>query len=490
MEHSFDLATFKKAYDKMIAKNDKTWRSMYGYDYTSRLKEYSLEEVNNIINSTSLVEQQKLSRNYFEKSGLYSRIIYHYATLLVYAGLLIPNPSYGKQLSTPHIAKRYYSATEYVDRMSLPEVMTRMSIRVLVDGTYYGIIQTLTKDDFVLFDLPSTYCRSRYVDLKGNEIIEFDVAYFNNIIDLDLRREALSTYPKVVANYYNRWSKGKEKTSWMRIPSEIGVCFSIFNARPLFLETIPATIRYDDAVDRQRERELEEIKKIIVQKIPHMPDGSLLFEPDEAEVIHRGTVGMMKGNKNISVLTTYADVDAIVSKTSVDNDTSSLDKMKENIYTEAGVSSQVFATVGAQTLMLSIINDMSLMMILARKYARFVSRVINQLFSNSNISFTYKILPLSLFNRSDFITDTLKLAQSGYSYLLPAIASGLNQREIVGIKSLENDVLELKDVFIPLSSSYTESQGKVGAPEKKLEDKAEKTIKNEESIDRQGQGGS
>jgi hypothetical protein len=365
-----------------------------------------------------------------------------------------------------------------------------MSIRVLVDGTYYGIIQTLTKDDFVLFDLPSTYCRSRYVDLKGNEIIEFDVAYFNNIIDLDLRREALSTYPKVVANYYNLWSKGKKKTSWMRIPSEIGVCFSIFNARPLFLETIPATIRYDDAVDRQRERELEEIKKIIVQKIPHMPDGSLLFEPDEAEVIHRGTVGMMKGNKNISVLTTYADVDAIVSKTSVDNETSSLDKMKENIYTEAGVSSQVFATVGAQTLMLSIINDMSLMMILARKYARFVSRVINQLFSNSNISFTYKILPLSLFNRSDFITDTLKLAQSGYSYLLPAIASGLNQREIVGIKSLENDVLELKDMFIPLSSSYTESQGKVGAPEKKLEDKAEKTIKNEESIDRQGQGGS
>ena len=130
------------------------------------------------------------------------------------------------------------------------------------------------------------------------------------------------------------------------------------------------------------------------------------------------------------------------------------------------------------------------MMIIARKYSRFLTYIINNLFGNSNLSFTYNILPLSEYNRSDFITDTLKLAQSGYSYLLPAIASGLNQREIVGIKSLENDVLELKDVFIPLSSSYTESQGKVGAPEKKLEDKAEKTIKNEESIDRQGQGGS
>jgi hypothetical protein len=32
-------------------------------------------------------------------------------------GLLIPNPSVGKKLSTPHIEKRYYSALEYVERM-------------------------------------------------------------------------------------------------------------------------------------------------------------------------------------------------------------------------------------------------------------------------------------------------------------------------------------------------------------------------------------
>jgi len=31
--------------------------------------------------------------------------------------------------------------------------------------------------------------------------------------------------------------------------------------------------------------------------------------------MHDGAVGMMKGNKNISVLTTYADVEAVISKT-------------------------------------------------------------------------------------------------------------------------------------------------------------------------------
>ena len=112
------------------------------------------------------------------------------------------------------------------------------------------------------------------------------------------------------------------------------------------------------------------------------------------------------------------------------------------------------------------------------------------MFSNSNITFKYSILPISLYNRSDYITDTLKLAQSGYSFLLPALASGLSQRELINIKSLENDVLKLNEVLVPLSSSYTQSSNEVGAPEKKDEDKAVKTIQNEDAIDHQGQGGS
>ncbi|MBQ6628072.1 MAG: hypothetical protein IJH65_04570 [Methanobrevibacter sp.] len=68
----------------------------------------------------------------------------------------------------------------------------------------------------------------------------------------------------------------------------------MFEAVPLFLNVIPATMQYDDTVDTERERDLEEIRKIIVQKIPHLTDGGLLFEPQEAEVIHEGTVGMLK----------------------------------------------------------------------------------------------------------------------------------------------------------------------------------------------------
>lgn len=486
-----DIATFKKISDELIAKNDEAWKNSYSVWDHRATREYKPEEIAQIIESGSLLDQQKLSRNYFDRNGLYKRIILYYATILTYSGLLIPNPSFGKKLSSPQISKRYYQALDYLDKIHLAEVMTRMSIYALIYGCYYGIIQKATKDEFILFDLPASYSRSRYVDIYGNEIVEFNVSYFNTISDLDMRKEALNTYPKVVSTYYKRWLNGREKTPWVKLPAEVGVCFSFFeDNRPLFLHVIPATIQYDDAVDTERERELEEIRKIIVQKIPHLTDGQLLFEPEEAAVIHKGTVGMMKGNKNVSVLTTYADVEAILSKTSADNVSTSLEKMLQNVYAQAGVSAQIFAPVGSQVLLISITNDMSLMMILGNKYSRFFTKVVNDLFSNGNINFKWMLLPISYYNKKDFIDESFKLAQSGYSFLLPALASGLSQRELMNIKELENDVLKLPKVLIPLSSAYTQSDKGPGAPEKNPEDKADKTIQNENAIDHQGQGGS
>ena len=40
-------------------------------------------------------------------------------------------------------------------------------------------------------------------------------------------------------------------------------------------------IKYGEAVKLSKERDKEEIRKVIVQKIPHLNDGRLLFEPDE-----------------------------------------------------------------------------------------------------------------------------------------------------------------------------------------------------------------
>lgn len=487
------ISSYSKAQQKMIATSDNTYGTLgtSRARYLERIREYTPEKIERIITSGSLAEQQALSRNFFYKDGYYKQIIIHYATLLKYAGLLIPNPSLGKKLSTSHISKRYYNAIDYVEKMNLPVFLTDCATRALIDGCYYGVVVQLDKQNFSVLDLPSGYCQTRYKDLNGDDLIEFDVSYFNSIVDLTAKEQALASYPKFIRDAYKKWQKQKSSNSWVIIPSDIGICFPFFDGRPLFLSVIPASLEYDDAIQTEQDRDAEEIRKILVQKIPHLQDGRLLFEPDEAAEMHAGAVGMLKGNKNISVLTTYADVDAVVSKTTGESTSKTLEQIEKNIYAQAGVSGQIFSSTGSSTLDASIKNDIALMMYLANKFSRFITNSINRIYGNTNITFKYQILPVSIHNMDKFVDQSFKLSGSGYSYLLPVVALGLSQRDIVNLKELENDVLKLGEKLIPLSSSYTQSSdNSAGRPKLDDSEKAEKTIKNEESLDNQAGGGS
>lgn len=484
---NFSLSTFSRASKQMVATNDCAYsdRTPFSVRRLARLKDYTPEEIQSIIESGSLSEQQKLSRNYFHKDGYYKQIIIHYATLLMYQALLIPNPSNGKKLSDPRIQKRYYSALEFVENMQPQTQFINCALKALIDGAYYGVRVGTDKKTLSLLDLPAGYAVSNFKDAQGNDIVEFDVSYFNTLTD---KKQALAAYPKIVQKAYHQWNEGKRTSRWVMLPSDIGVCFPFFDGRPLFLSIIPATIEYDEAVATERERDQEEIRKIIVQKIPHLTDGRLLFEPDEALEMHQGAVGMTKKNKNMTVLTTYGDVDAIVSKTSADNSDSMLTRMEQNIFAQGGVSGQIFAATGSSSVESSLVNDLALMMYLANKLSNFMTNLLNAQFGNGNVSFKYLILPITWHNQQSYVDNSFKLSSSGYSFLMPAMAMGLSQRDLGSLKDLENELMKLDEKLIPLASSYTQSGSKDSEEKDAQDDKSEKTDK-ENPLNPQDQGG-
>lgn len=490
--HNFDLASFRKAQDTMIATSSNSYGSHFGYNYRDKVRDYTEEEVKKIIESGSLSAQQALSRNYFNKDGFYKQLVMHYATLLKYYGILIANPTMGKSLSTSHISKRYFQALDFVDKMNLQTILVDWAQKILVNGCYYGILINTDKLNFCVLDLPIDYCLTRLKDFQGNDIIEFDVSYFNSL-DEETRKKALAVYPDFVVKAYRKWNKGKLSSKWVIIPGNMGICFPMFDQRPFFLNVIPSIIKYGESVETEQERDKEEIRKIIVQKIPHLTDGRLLFEPDEAVEIHSGAVGMVRNNKNTSVLTTYADVDAIVSKASSENSSTALERMQQNIYSQAGVSGEIFAATGGNTTETSINFDTAIMMNLANKFAKFVTNIVNDTFANSNINFKYTILPITYHNEAKYIDGSYKLATAGYSLILPAIAQGLTQRDLVNIKDLENDVLKLTDKLIPPKTAFTQDgeSDNNGRPTKEVGEKKDKTLENEKSMEKsKTQGGS
>lgn len=494
--HNFDLSQFKKAQESMIAKSKAAYSALDSRYYGRKNKKYTRKEIEDIMTNGSEITKRELSRNYFYSDGFYRRIIIYYATLLKFSGLLIPNLA--PQLNGVYDNKamnRYYNALDFIEQNNLPTLFTNFTTRALVDGAYYGAILSADKNNLVVVDLPADYCRSRFKDLNGNDIVEFDLRYFNKLSDDETRNGVLASYPEVITKAYRKLSRGKRSSNWVMLPSDVGICFTPFDeVAPLFLSTVLASLDFDDTVATEKERDKEEIKKIIIQQIPHNNENQLLFEPEEAVEIHAGTVEMMKNNENVSVLTTYADVEVASSKTSTDNVANSIEKMTNNIYNEAGVSGQLFGANSSMSIELSIENDAAMIMSLfGNRYASFITGIVNKLFGKGNMSFKYVILPITYYNSEKYTDSAFKLASSGYSYLLPAIGSGLSQRDIINIKDLENNVLDLTNRLKPLQSGFTQAgdsdapTDEGGRPTMEDKDKNPSTIRKEESLD--GQGG-
>lgn len=59
IDKELDIANFKRIEEQMVAKNSSAWNNSYSRS-VRRLKDYTLEEIENIINSSSLIEQQKI----------------------------------------------------------------------------------------------------------------------------------------------------------------------------------------------------------------------------------------------------------------------------------------------------------------------------------------------------------------------------------------------------------------------------------------------
>lgn len=475
------LASFKKATTGMVSLNDRTYRGSCGSSYWENYwvgRKYTPEEIKQIIENGSVGEQIQLSRTFFARDGYYRRIITYCATLLQYSGLLVPKAATGKSITDTAILKRYYRAGALVDRLNLKTWCAERIEKVLVDGACFGVVSDTGRDELGFIDLPISYARCRLQDAKGNRLVEFNLAYFDSLSESDGARDAaLEAYPKDIVKAYRQYRRGKI-SQWYLVPVEISYCFVLFDQRPFFLSVIPRSVEYDQSLGQFQEKAAEEIRKIIVQKIPHLTDGRLVFEPDEAEEMHAGTVGMLRGNKNLSVLTTYGDVAAITSQTQKDNVEDTLSRIEQNIYSAAGVTSELFAANRNSALATSLNNDLSLMMYLANQISEFISGQLNRLFGNSNISFKYMLLSVSYYNQKEYVETSFKLVGSGYCFLLPAAALGFSQDDLTNIKDLENDVLKLQDRLRPLATAYTQSGNEPGATEKAASERSDKTIQN------------
>lgn len=473
---SFDL--FKQSITKMIATSEQSYNGNTSFRKGIQFSPYSRDEILDIISNGSSEDLREASLFYLYTSGFYRRFLIYYATLLKYVYLLVPHTHNDAKIEDKENFTQYENALNFLHKLNVKQLSKHIAIRVLAEGSYYGVLRE-NNGEFAVQDLPAKYSRTRFKNFQGVDIVEFDVKYFDTIKDKATRDKVLKSFPKEIRLGYNRY-KNKAGEPWIMLDESNGIHFNIVDERPFFSSILPAIIDFSEYREIEKEKDKQELKNLLIQKLP-IEDGELVFEPEEAEEVHRGSVNMLKNNKYTDVLTTFAEVKLETMESSRSVVTNNLEKISKSIYGEAGVSKELFDAEGNTALNKSITNDTTLMMLFMSSMAEWLKYQIMLRFSNENVSFSVAALPITYYNETEMRKDALSLAQSGYSFIIPMMTFDLEQRDLIDLKKLEINALQLNKIMIPLASSFTTSSGNPNQEDvNKIDDdqKSDKTIQN------------
>ena len=274
---------------------------------------------------------------------------------------------------------------------------------------------------------------------------------------------------------------------------------------PLFIPVIPAILDLEKAKQLDRDKMAQQLLKIIVQQMPIDKNGDLIFDIQETKALHNNAVAMLGEAIGVSVLTTFADVDvADLSDRSNLTSVDELERVERSLYNESGVSQKQFNTDGQTALDKSIANDEATMTDLLLQFRKYAERLLSPFNKNAKrLKYSVSILPTTIYNYKDLSKLYKEQTQIGFSKLLPQVALGMTQNEIISTAYFENGMLSLNDLFVPPQMSSTmsgtkasdskdskttekkddaqskESQG--GRPEKRDDEKSEKTLRNIEA---------
>ena len=507
---SRDFATmFKNASYKInyVPTDSRERLSRWGWSRSNsvRFRDFTVEEIQEIIRSGEISAIRELSRYYYRTNGRYRNNIDFLAKLFLYETLVTPIYEIGKGSKT-QIIKAFYNACEFVEALDAKNTLTHITKEWLKNGIYYGVLQE-QGEKVVIQDLPLEYCRTRYKDFNNLNILEFNIHYFITTYPDDSRDAAVLNFPEEIQKAWKLYKANKLQDPWIMLPASAGgvvFCF-VDDVTPLLLPSVEELAKLKDAVGREEKRDENELYKLLIQRMPIDNNGNLVFELDEVAQIHAGVAQMLQELDTVDVLTTFGEttLENLQDSSAASQANNRIEKYSDNAWDAMGVSKLFFNADNSSSLAYVIKRLESVMQEYINAYSTWIKFLINSRFTRTGLSFDFEILPVTKYNIKDYMGYYLQMAQFGYPRMRVAAALGIKQRTLVSSIDFENEFLNLDEKMVPLMSSYTqtgdENSGKKnnsgeknsgtsaqvkditnkgGRPELDDEDKSEKTQAN------------
>lgn len=464
----------------------------------------------NAISRHDYATLREISNYFYESSGIYYRLCNYLATLYRYDWYVTPyivDVTKDKKKASTDFSK----VLLYLDKSDIKRTCGNIALDIIKEGVYYGVIVDFG-DKFAIQKLPASYCRSRYF-IGPNPVVELNLQFFDAYFpNVQYKLQILKTFPKEIQQAYVWYKEGKlkgdypgDRSCWFPLDPATSVKLNLNNADfPTLVGVIPSIIDLDQAQELDRQKTMQQLLKIIIQKLPLDKNGDLIFDMDEAKDIHNNAVAMLKRAVGIDVLTTFADIIKIDTKDSNSaTTTDDLEKVERTVFNNAGISHNLFNADGNLAVTNAILTDESSIRDIPLQFEGLINRIIEKFNRANHYDFRFEILPTTQFNYQALSKIYKEQAQMGYSKMLPQIALGQSQSSILATFTFENEILNLAEKMIPPAMSSTmsgkldkgnqsnqnktqnnqtgKSENSAGRPEKEDQEKSDKTIANRES---------
>lgn len=424
---------------------------------------------------------REISRFLCRYSMLYQKMIMYLSSMPLFYYTITQENNLYEDIDIEKALKNYQKVLESFDRFSLKKDMyTALSIAIR-DGIYVGFVYDDKQGRTFLMPLDVQYCRIAGKNEYGEWVVYFNGAFFdrgNNsefVLGVD-GDSTLATWDNVFIEGYKNFKNNRDY-QWFRLPPE-KTCVLLIGSEdefsfplPYFLPLFTDLLDLLDLQSILQDKTALENYAMIINKIPLVENGNSGDVDDFAVsmemVNYFRELEEQAVPSQIGVITAPFDVTPLSFKDNTHaTDTDALAKSINNLFSNSGLT-QTVVSGGNSTSNLAIkfaqLADQSNVWVWVNRLESWLNFYIKE---NIAKGYIFEILRITWFNEDDYIQkykDIATLGGPALDYL--SVVEGSPYKAINKIR-FEN-AIGIKDIMIPLKSSYNSSndgEGQVGRP--------------------------
>ena len=332
--------------------------------------------------------------------------------------------------------------------------------------------------------------------------MEFNLEYFNNLGTEEEKVIKMNSFPPEIIREYNIWKQDGHKTcgnsslrrqnqsltnggTWVLLDPDHSTAFYFSpSLQPVLANSFFSILDVMELKGIEKKKAENELYNLVVQKFGFTDENEPMVELPEMQAFHESAKKIFEKTNQTDLLTTLADIQNI-NLNEAAADPIDFEPWTKSVYSELGVSPQLFSTEGNMALEKSVAIDEAMMFVLTEKYQNWINSILDREFVNKNedlFDTHLAIPPITINNRKDLNQKYKDMATLGYDKFLPGLSVGISQLDMMSAPVFQNNILDLNSIMKPLQSSHTsasgESSGEGGRPPLPESEKSEKTIQN------------